>query len=485
MATNRNWFKRLFRLDFDDQFDAALDLIEIQEIAIVDVHDRVDGVQEAVKVVTGRVETVEGKLAALKTFDFFGRTVIAQFDFEKNIVGDTSITVSIDNAAAQAFIRFGSAKVVDTIDAVWFISKTGNRIINDFGDVLHPAAQRRDVQDFLYMTSEKQGDTPLDIIIPEHKHDNYAELDHTHPEYEGNGSDVDKAYVDKQDAAEAQAREDADDALQAQIDDLPAGTIVSDTAPEDPEEGATWYDTVRLELFVFAEDAWLPCSPLGARVEAGEILQAQILSRVEAGEVKQQTLSDTKLGKAEANEVANSFRIKGTGGTYISAAGGELGLYHVKYPESEGHAANAGYVDDETAKTKQYVDEEIAKVNGASSGPTSRYDGNRFSVSGTSTKSLSSGDVMFLSGEASTTTMAAVTGIALPESEFDWDSCAKSGVVKVKNGSRIAGYFQVYDLEKNEGRNVILNVVLLQLGTHPSIDYESGTPCYFQGVFYA
>jgi len=317
--------------------------------------------------------------------------------------------------------------------------------------------------------------------------------------------------------------------------EVPPGTIVSDTAPENPEEGATWYDTVRLELFVFAEDAWLPCSPLGARVEAGEILQAQILSRVEAGEAKQATLTDeldgklnlsggtqskmtgdlymghhkiaglnapesntdaankiyvdeqgaAKLGKAEVNEVTNSFRIRGTGGTYISAAGGELGLYHVKYPEDETHAANLKYVNDETAKTKQYVDEEIAKVNGASSGPTSRYDGNRFSVSGTSTKSLSSGEVMLLSGEASTTTMAAVTGIALPESEFDWDSCAKSGVVKVKNGSKIAGYFQVYDLEKNEGRNVILNVRLLQLGAHPFIDYESGTPCYFQGVFYA
>ncbi len=217
MATNRNWFKRLFRLDFDDQFDAALDLIEIQEIAIVDVHDRVDGVQEAVKVVTGRVETVEGKLAALKTFDFFGRTVVAQFDFEKSIVGDTSITVSIDNVAAQAFLRFGSATVEDTIDAVWFISKTGNRISNDFGDVLHPAAQRRDVQEFLYMTSDKQGDTPLDIIIPEHKHDNYAELDHTHPEYEGNSSDVNKAYVDQQDAAEAQERKDGDAQITADL----------------------------------------------------------------------------------------------------------------------------------------------------------------------------------------------------------------------------------------------------------------------------
>ena len=143
-----------------------------------------------------------------------------------------------------------------------------------------------------------------------------------------------------------------EDWVTEQIDgiDFPAGTIVSNTAPLDVEDGATWYDTVRLELFVYAMGAWLPCSPLGARVEQGEILQAQILSRVEAGEVQQQTLVDTTLGKAEANEVANSFRIKGEGGTYISASGGELGLYHVKYPEAETHAATMGYVDDEIAK---------------------------------------------------------------------------------------------------------------------------------------
>ena len=262
--------------------------------------------------------------------------------------------------------------------------------------------------------------------------------------------------------------------VEGKLGELPPGTVVSDTAPANPEEGQCWYDTVRLELFVFAMNAWLPCSPLGARVEQGEILQAQILSRVEAGEVQQQTLVDTKLGKEEANEVANSFRIKGSGGTYISASGGELGLYHVKYPEAETHAATMGYVDDE-----------IAKVPVAGGGPTNKYDGNRFSVSGTSTKSLSNGEVMFLSGDASTNTMAAVTGIALPEDEFDWDACAKSGVVKVKNGAKVAGYFQVYDIVKNEGRNVILNVSLLNLGENPSVDYESGAPCYFHGVFFA
>ncbi len=72
--------------------------------------------------------------------------------------------------------------------------------------------------------------------------------------------------------------------------EFPACTVISDTAPTDPEEGSTWYDTVRLELFVFASGSWLPSSPLGARVEQGEVLQAQILSRVEAGEKEQDEL---------------------------------------------------------------------------------------------------------------------------------------------------------------------------------------------------
>ena len=47
------------------------------------------------------------------------------------------------------------------------------------------------------------------------------------------------------------------------------------------EEGDLWYDSKRLELFVYYTDpsgvsGWLRCSPLGARVEAGEILQEQI-----------------------------------------------------------------------------------------------------------------------------------------------------------------------------------------------------------------
>ena len=354
------------------------------------------------------------------------------FNEIKFIVPDTSV---IDLSANQLWLKQGNAiQRWDTAGGGWFTN----------GNVLHVSGNLTEGDDLI-------DGQPVEMYY----------------------SDPDSFYLEVISKEESKAD---DQALQAQIDgiDFPAGTIVSDTAPLDPEDGATWYDTVRLELFVYGLDAWLPCSPLGARVEQGEVLQAQILSRVEAGEAQQQTLVDTKLGKAEANEVANSFRIKGAGGTYISTSGSQLGLYHVKYPESEAHAATMGYVDDE-----------IAKVSMAGGGPTNKYDGNRFSVSGTSTKSLSSGDVMFLSGDASTNSIPAVNGIALPESEFDWDACAKSGVVKVKNGAKVAGYFQVYDIARNEGRNVILNVSLLHIGDYPSVDYESGAPCYFHGVFFA
>ena len=69
--------------------------------------------------------------------------------------------------------------------------------------------------------------------------------------------------------------------------EIPPNTIVSDDPPDSPKEGQCWYDTGRLELFVYADEGWFPCSPLGARVEAGEVVQAQILGRVEAGEVLQ------------------------------------------------------------------------------------------------------------------------------------------------------------------------------------------------------
>mgnify|MGYP001216527191 FL=1 len=49
------------------------------------------------------------------------------------------------------------------------------------------------------------------------------------------------------------------------------------------------------------------------------------------------------------NDVNNQFRIKGTGGTYISTAGDELGIYHLKTPTDVTHGANKGYVDEQIA----------------------------------------------------------------------------------------------------------------------------------------
>jgi microcystin-dependent protein len=57
------------------------------------------------------------------------------------------------------------------------------------------------------------------------------------------------------------------------------------------------------------------------------------------------------LSKDANNEVTPGFRIKGGGGTYVSTAGDELGLYHVKYPTEAKHAASKEYVDNKVAST--------------------------------------------------------------------------------------------------------------------------------------
>ena len=206
--------------------------------------------------------------------------------------------------------------------------------------------------------------------------------------------------------------------------------------------------------------------------------------------------------------------------TLIHGDGGQLGLYNLKDPSDSHHAVPRSYVDekvdakldlaggtnskmtgnlymggnkiaglkapelDTDAANKIYVDTAVAGV-ASQGGPTSKYDGNRFNVSGTSTKQLNENEVMFLQGETTVTHLGTIDTIGLPEDEFDWDGCAKSGVVKVMNGAELAGYFQVFDIVKNEGRNVLLRVNLISFGDGVEVSYESGTPCYFQGVFFA
>ena len=127
------------------------------------------------KVVVRQVESVDEKLNLIKTFDYQGKILYAQADLDMNASGNSDIAVSIDNVNKAAYLRFGSSEAVDTINAVWFISKTGNKVKNDFGDELSPSAPRLTVQNFLRMTQEKQGDAPLEDLVPPHTHDVYQD----------------------------------------------------------------------------------------------------------------------------------------------------------------------------------------------------------------------------------------------------------------------------------------------------------------------
>ena len=64
---------------------------------------------------------------------------------------------------------------------------------------------------------------------------------------------------------------------------------VGPAPPLEAGEGDLWYDSTRLELFVYYVDddgngAWVASSPLGARVEQGEAVQQEILGRLTQGE---------------------------------------------------------------------------------------------------------------------------------------------------------------------------------------------------------
>ena len=136
--------------------------------------------------------------------------------------------------------------------------------------------------------------------------------------------------------------------------EFPAGTVVGETPPADAEEGATWYDTARLELFVFASNAWLPCSPLGARVEQGEAVQAQILSQINVSLEEQEALRN-KIGELDSkkmglsgnhNIIDTTWRVKSGPNLVMSGSTeGSLKIYNLAEPTFGHHAATMTYVD--------------------------------------------------------------------------------------------------------------------------------------------
>ena len=192
--------------------------------------------------------------------------------------------------------------------------------------------------------------------------------------------------------------------------DFPGGVIVSDEEPqpEEPDEeiaeGTLWYDTDRLEMFIFYDGGWITTTALSARVEAGEAIQRDLVARVAAGEAAQAILQEAITAKADADhdhdppDLAHdhdgTYSLEGhthdepdlahdhdadylknsgeqtldegnwkvrkpnnQGGkyTYIEIDNDEMGLYHVKDPTNAVHAANKKYVDDNTSLGRPFV----------------------------------------------------------------------------------------------------------------------------------
>ena len=223
------------------------------------------------------------------------------------------------------------------------------------------------------------------------------------------------------------------------------------------------------------------------------------------GQHKIQGLADPVSGTDVANKkyVDTNF-VPSAGGTFtgqltVKYSGGDVprfvvsnGDFHSFFVQTNHMAHCRGrvyvnsYMEDGGGQTgeanKLATIKEVKELAGG--GPTTKYDGNRYCKIGLSTTTLSSGDVMFLNDQlVSEPTPSKIAALALPIAEFDWDKCAKSGIIKANNGSKNAGYYQVYELKENAGRNMI--VYVKPLVVDDSVRHEDGgAPCYFQGVFF-
>ena len=138
-----------------------------------------------------------------------------------------------------------------------------------------------------------------------HDHDaDYAPISHDHDDYFSKGSAADEhgnplplPYGDAMElgAAVDDVKEengeqnDRLDALEAA-----APVAIGDNPPSDEKskDGDLWWDSVRMEMFIRYQDAWITTNALSARVEAGEQVQADLLARVAVGEEQQVILQD-------------------------------------------------------------------------------------------------------------------------------------------------------------------------------------------------
>lgn len=147
------------------------------------------------------------------------------------------------------------------------------------------------------------------------------------------------------------------------------------------------------------------------------------------------------------------------------------------------NATNAIKVGGNEVATKEYVDSQI----GGETGPDFSFDGNRTCVGiGTGSTFLNPGECIFLNDQlASTIDANELRAIGLPEEgEMDWDKCSRTGIIRIKNGSTLVGYFQVWDLAGSAGRQKHLKGKMLQVENKALPSFTTGTPLYFNGVFF-
>ena len=190
-------------------------------------------------------------------------------------------------------------------------------------------------------------------------------------------------------------------------------------------------------------------------------------------------MGDPTADAQAANKRYVDARLKRTRGTGQKMEGmlymGGHKIAGVGDPESGDDAANRRFVEQQIAA--------IPEPGAGGGGPTTKYDGNRFCVGSNRGTALNEGEVRFMAVNGdNVTNIALMQRVGLPAGEFDWSKCTKSGVIKVKNGATVVGWLQVYDV-KDVNSDKELWVKLVQVGDTNEVEVDSGTPCYFHGVF--
>jgi hypothetical protein len=142
---------------------------------------------------------------------------------------------------------------------------------------------------------------------------------------------------------------------------------VGENPPADAKQGDEWFDSTRLELFVYYIDGngvsgWVPCSPLGARVEAGEQRQQALIGTVGV-------IQNDYLSKSQGGVVTGALDITRSSGTSLIVRKGET----IKFDVAAGGKIRCLYDlsldnDDTTVVTRGWVKQQLGSSDEGGNG---------------------------------------------------------------------------------------------------------------------